>query len=129
MPPAARLAAAGRLAAAVTDGSAAADRQIDAWFRRRRFAGSGDRRAITALVYETLRRQGELRWRLGDAATPRLLAFAASGLTSGDIAAAGSGGGYAPAPLTEDERAALSRLDHTQPDTAPAWARGNFPAW
>jgi 16S rRNA (cytosine967-C5)-methyltransferase len=129
MTPAARLAAAGELVAAVTEGSAAADRQIDAWFRRRRFAGSGDRRAITALVYETLRRQGELRWRLGGEATPRLLAFAASGLAAGEIEAACSGGGYAPAPLSPAERAALSRLERAPAAQAPDWARGNFPAW
>ena len=39
-----------------------ADRLIDQWFRDRRFAGSGDRRYISELVYQILRRRAELVW-------------------------------------------------------------------
>ncbi|MBW8785313.1 MAG: RsmB/NOP family class I SAM-dependent RNA methyltransferase, partial [Novosphingobium sp.] len=60
------------IAAARAQG-APADRIIAEWFRPRRFAGSGDRRAVRDLVYASNRRCGEVP-ASGRAAMPRLAA-------------------------------------------------------
>ena len=48
-------------------GDDAADRTVAAYFRRRRYAGSKDRAAVTELIYSVLRRQAWLEWRLSNA--------------------------------------------------------------
>jgi 16S rRNA (cytosine967-C5)-methyltransferase len=61
--PAARVQAAiellDEIAAAAREGGAAADTLIARWFKTRRYAGSGDRRAVRELVYRAIRRTGE----------------------------------------------------------------------
>ncbi|MFQ5348731.1 MAG: hypothetical protein ACE5ED_13000, partial [Rhodothalassiaceae bacterium] len=68
MTPGARLAAAvailGAIEAAWRGGGAAADSIVERYFRQRRYAGSHDRRAITAEVYAALRERGLRLWRL-----------------------------------------------------------------
>ncbi|MGZ8998542.1 MAG: RsmB/NOP family class I SAM-dependent RNA methyltransferase, partial [Allosphingosinicella sp.] len=63
MTPAARVQAAIELLdsiiAAARDGGPAADTIIAAYFKTRRYAGSGDRRAVRDLVYRAIRRAGE----------------------------------------------------------------------
>lgn len=63
MTPAARVAAAIELLdsiiASARDGGAAADTLAQRYFKERRYAGSGDRRAIRELVWEAIRRFGE----------------------------------------------------------------------
>lgn len=63
MTPAARLQAAielvGDIAEAARGAGAAADTLIARYFKTRRYAGSGDRRAIRALVFAAIRRAGE----------------------------------------------------------------------
>ena len=41
---------------------AAADVLLKAFFRERRYAGSGDRRAVSELVYQVLRQRGICLW-------------------------------------------------------------------
>lgn len=59
MTPAARTQAAIELLDAILAGQAGADNIIAAWFKTRRYAGSGDRRAVRELVYCAIRRFGE----------------------------------------------------------------------
>src|SRR6185312_5824242 len=46
------------------------------WFAARRFAGSGDRRAISEMVFRILRHRASLAWRM-KSQSPRALATAA----------------------------------------------------
>jgi len=99
------------------------DRQLKAWFRDRRFAGSKDRRAITERVYTIFRRHAHFVHRMaGDA--PRSLAIAAL-LAEGEDPEAFFTGGYGPAPLTDAERAVIAAA----PSSAPAWVEGEYPHW
>ena len=47
------------IVAAARDAGPAADTIIAAYFKTRRYAGSGDRRAVRELVYQAIRRAGE----------------------------------------------------------------------
>jgi 16S rRNA (cytosine967-C5)-methyltransferase len=111
MTPAARIQAAidvlDLVIAAARDNGAAADRIVSEWFRTRRFAGSGDRRAVRELTYRAIRACGEVP-RDGRAA---LLLLAAT-----DPALAGlfDGSPHAPAPILADEPVAMSGV-------APQW--------
>jgi len=130
MTPAARIQAAIELLSEMEKGDAPADACVRAYFRERRYAGGGDRRAVTERVYGVLRRRGLLMWRLGQTSpTPRALALADLALDDGEAAAAlFDGGAHAPAPLDAAERALLPHL--TAPaETPPDWALGNYPAW
>ena len=57
MTPAARLAAAIEVFAAIEKERRPADDALKAWGLTHRFAGSGDRAAIASLVYDALRRR------------------------------------------------------------------------
>ncbi len=124
MTPAARLQAAIELYGDIIDRRVAADRTITSWFRTRRFAGSGDRRAITELVYTALRRRGELAWSM-EADTARLVVLRASGEPVERLVELCSGTGYAPAVLDAAEQAALA----TERSGMSVWARVNCPEW
>lgn len=84
-----------------------ADRIIADWFRTRRFAGSGDRRAVRDLIYQAIRACGEIP-ASGRAAMLRV--------AQGDpaVAALFDGSRHAPAPIAPDEVAAAAGI-------APAW--------
>jgi len=62
--------------AAVRDNGAAADTIIANWFKTRRFAGSGDRRAVRDLIYRAIRSFGD---------APKSGRAAMIGLTRGSI--------------------------------------------
>jgi 16S rRNA (cytosine967-C5)-methyltransferase len=125
MTPGARLQAAIEIYGDILARRAAADRVLTAWFRNHRFAGSGDRRAITERVYAALRHRGELAWRLQDDSA-RLVVLAAGDEGAERIAALCDGGKYGPASLSEAEQAALAAPAR---DDAPDWARANCPEW
>lgn len=93
--------------AAARDGGASADVLIAREMAARRYAGSKDRRAIRALVYDAIRLCGEVP-ASGRAA---LLALA---MRDPDLAATFDGSPYGPAPISPDETAAA-------PGVAPAW--------
>lgn len=97
------------------------DRFLKFWFRTRRFAGSGDRRAIAERVFEIQRHRAEYAHRMGDDSA-RALAIASA---AGEDLAALFSGGYGPAPLTDAERAALAAM----PTPAPGWVTGEYPQW
>jgi len=137
--PGARAAAAIELLDAIdADRTRPADALIAGWFRRRRYAGGGDRRAIQATVYTVLRRRAQIDWWLEGAGRPadsRGRAIVALVLGEGwrpaDLDAAFDGGQYRPARLDENERglaAALAGKGFDDP-AQPVHVRGNIPDW
>ena len=111
MTPAARVQAAIEILdlviAAARTGGASADRIIADWFRSRRFAGSGDRRAVRDLAYGAIRACGEVPVS-GRAAMLRLAQ------NDPALAALFDGSRHAPAPVVADEPIA-------EDGVAPAW--------
>ncbi len=93
--------------AAARSNGAPADRIIAEWFRTRRFAGSGDRRAVRELVYTAIRACGEVP-QSGRAAMLRLRQSDAA------LAALFDGSPHAPAPIAPDENLAAGGI-------APKW--------
>ena len=111
MMPAARVQAAieilDEVIAAARHRGAPADRILSEWFRPRRFAGSGDRRAVRELVYTAIRRCGEIPEN-GRAALILLARDDAA------LAALFDGSRHGPAPITGDEPVAVAGV-------APDW--------
>ena len=107
MTPAARTQAAIELLDAIIvsarDGGAAADTLIARYFAERRYAGSKDRRAVRALVYDAIRMLGERP----DSGRAAMLALAD---TRPDIAAHFGGEGHAPPAIEPDEPRARTGL-------------------
>jgi len=140
MTPGARLQAAMELLEAVWDGTTPPDVLTDEYFRRRRYAGSGDRRAIQEHVYAILRRRARLDWwveRTGMDLEPnprtRIITWlsTAERTAPDDIQALFSGTRHCPAELTAVEYAlaeALYGRPLNHPDMPPDVAY-EFPAW
>lgn len=111
MTPSARVQAAievlDRVIAAARANGPPADRILADWFRSRRFAGSGDRRAVRELVYAAIRSCGEVP---GSGRAAMLL------LAAGDpaLAALFDGTRHAPAPIAPEDVAARAGI-------APSW--------
>ena len=81
------------------------------WGLSHRFAGSGDRAAIAGLVYDALRRKTSSAWLMGhDSPRAVLLGMLRRerALDAQAIATLCDGSRYAPAPLTQEESAALA---------------------
>lgn len=114
-----------------------ADGIIRNYFRTRRYAGSKDRAAVTAHVYDVLRRRADLSWRIEQAGLamdddrqPRLLMLAALATEQGEgIASLFDGGAHAPAPLTDDERTLADAVPGLDDIAVPDWVRANVPQW
>ena len=94
-----------------------------------RFAGSKDRAAVAAHVYDALRRRASSAF-LMQADTPRAIVLGAlhtaRGLEAAAIAAICTGDAHAPEPLSEAEQVSLAA--NTLED-APDHVRGDFPEW
>lgn len=129
MIPAARLSAAIEVLSAIDTQRIPAQNALKEWGTAHRFAGSGDRAAIAGLVFDVLRRRASSAY-LMDAETPRarLLGMLKleRGLDAEAIAALCDGSRFAPEPLTDTERAALTSRTL---DDAPAHVAGDFPEW
>jgi 16S rRNA (cytosine967-C5)-methyltransferase len=116
MTPAARVQAAiellDEIVRAAREAGPAADTVIAAYFRTRRYAGSGDRRAVRELVYRAVRRSGE---------PPASGRAALLGLAEEEpeLRALFTGAGHGPAAPGEGEGAAPASV-------APAWLHGRF---
>ncbi len=82
-----------------------AEQALTGWARRSRFAGSKDRAAVRDHVFDALRSQRSLA-ALGGAETGRGLMLGACRRDGVDPDTVFCGDGHAPAPLTEEERAA-----------------------
>ncbi|MEO6339168.1 MAG: hypothetical protein ABIO39_03930, partial [Caulobacteraceae bacterium] len=105
-----------------------ADGVLKAWARPRRYAGSGDRRAIAQRVYDALRARARLGWAMG-ADDGRALVVGASrwleGRTPEEVDALFTGEGHAPGPLNDAERARIAAPLGDEPD----WVKAGGPEW
>ncbi|MGC2050078.1 MAG: RsmB/NOP family class I SAM-dependent RNA methyltransferase [Methylovirgula sp.] len=129
MTPAARVAAAIEIFADIETRHRPAADALKDWGLSHRFAGSKDRAALASLVYDALRCRASAAWIMGKE-TPRAIMLGSlrqmGGFGADAIAALFTGEGFAPPPLSEEERA---RLETRTLDGAPVWVRGDFPEW
>src|SRR3984957_20397733 len=129
MTPAARLSAAIELIQTIDDQRVPASQALKEWGTAHRFAGSGDRAAISGLVWDVLRRRASSAWLMGsDTARARLLGMLhlERKLGTEGIAARCDGSRFAPSALTEAERTALTSNTLAE---APAPVAGDYPEW
>jgi 16S rRNA (cytosine967-C5)-methyltransferase len=129
MTPAARLSAAMEVIAAIDTQRVPAPNALKDWGVAHRFAGSGDRAGISGLVYDVLRRRASSAWLMDDD-SPRARVLGMLKLERGfdaeRIEKLCDGSRFAPAPLSDAERAALTvRTLHD----APAHVAGDYPEW
>jgi 16S rRNA (cytosine967-C5)-methyltransferase len=129
MTPAARLSAAIELIDAIDAQRVPAAKALKEWGTAHRYAGSGDRAAIAGLVWDVLRRRASSAWIMDDdSARARVLGMLKleRGLDVEAIATLCDGGRFAPAPLSDAERAALASRSTAD---APAHIAGDYPEW
>ena len=138
MTPSARCQAAIDILVAIEETTRAADSIMRRYFRARRYAGSGDRRAIQALVYIILRKRGQLDWwcqRVGIEITSRSRVLVALILCAPWETASPEDaflpGKYGPASLSQTEVAAIdglrgASLEHSAQSVSVSL---NIPAW
>lgn len=129
MTPSARLAAAIEVLAEILTRHRPASQALADWGKAHRFAGSGDRSVIGTLVYDVLRRKSSLAWQIGDD-TPRALVLSYASIATGSRDSAErlfSGENFAPARLTQDERARIAAPQLLA--DAPLHVQGDYPAW
>jgi 16S rRNA (cytosine967-C5)-methyltransferase len=129
MTPAARLSAAIELIETIDRERIPAAKALKEWGSAHRYAGSGDRAAISGLIWDVLRRRSSSAW-IMDEDTPRARVLGMlkleRGLETDAIAALCDGSRYAPSPLTDNERAALTSRSL---DAAPPPVAGDYPEW
>jgi 16S rRNA (cytosine967-C5)-methyltransferase len=129
MTPAARLSAAIELIDAIDKERVPAAKALKEWGTAHRYAGSGDRAAISGLIWDVLRRRASSAWIMDDD-TPRARVLGMlkveRGLDVETIAALCDGGRFAPEPLSDTERAALTSRTLNE---APAPVAGDYPEW
>lgn len=126
MTPAARVQAAIEILTALQRTSQPTDRFLRDWFRTRRYAGSGDRAAITERVYDVFRHRAAYMWRMASE-DPRSLVIASllSQTPPEQVAPIFGDSRYGPAPLSDAEKHAIANA-RGEP---PLWVRGEFPPW
>lgn len=129
MTPAARLSAAIEVIDAIDRNRTPAGNALKEWGTAHRFAGSGDRAAISGLVYDVLRRRASSAWLMDDD-TPRARVLGMLKLErefdAAKIATLCGGSRFAPEPLSDAEVAALQSRSL---DNAPAHIAGDYPEW
>jgi 16S rRNA (cytosine967-C5)-methyltransferase len=132
MTPAARLSAAIEVLADIETRRRPAADALKDWGLSHRFAGSGDRSGIAGLVFDTLRRRASGAWVAGGEG-PRATLLGAMRLARNwgvdRLAQLCTGERFAPAPLSDEETAALSRKVSDALADAPAWVQGDYPEW
>src|SRR5450432_2349731 len=129
MTPAARLSAAIDIIETIEADRAPAAKALKDWGTSHRFAGSGDRAAIAGLIWDVLRRRASSAWIMeDDSPRARVLGMlkVERGLDPDAISTLCDGGRFAPDPLSEAERTALTT--RTAAD-APAHIAGDYPEW
>src|ERR1700716_2758809 len=129
MTPAARLSAAIELIETIDAQRVPAAKALKEWGTEHRYAGSGDRAAISGLIYDVLRRRASSAWVMdNDTARARVLGMlkVERGLDGDAIAALCDGGRFAPQPLSDAEHAALTSRSL---EGAPAHIAGDYPEW
>lgn len=113
---------------------------MDGYFKNRRYAGAGDRRAVSQRVYDNMRHRARLDWwiertglRIEPGPRTRVLAqLAVYERTSPDaLARLFSGTRHCPGPLSEDEKALAESLYGRPPQHVdmPEPVRLEYPAW
>ncbi len=129
MTPAARLSAAIELIETIDAQRVPAAKALKEWGTAHRYAGSGDRAAISGLIWDVLRRRASSAWIMDDD-TPRARVLGMlkveRAMDADAIAALCDGGRFAPEPLSEAERAALTSRSLAG---APAPIAGDYPEW
>src|SRR3954453_5700879 len=129
MTPAARLSAAIELIDTIDAQRVPAAKALKEWGTAHRFAGSGDRAAISGLIWDVLRRRASSAW-IMDNDTPRGRVLGMlkleRGMSVDAIATLCDGGRFAPEPLTDSERAALTSRSLS---SAPSHIAGDYPEW
>ena len=129
MTPAARLSAAIELIDTIDAERVPAAKALKEWGTAHRYAGSGDRAAISGLIWDVLRRRASSAF-LMDADTSRARVLGMMklerGMSTDAIAALCDGGRFAPEPLTEAERTALASRTL---EGAPPHIAGDYPEW
>ncbi len=126
MTPAARISAAIEVLDLIRSGNNA-EQALTGWARSHRFAGSKDRAAIRDHVFDALRRLRSAQI-LGGGETGRSIMI---GLLRGmgqDPDAVFTGEGYAPAPITDRERAMFGAPRGPDALDCPDWAYAEFQA-
>jgi len=129
MTPAARLSAAIEVLDNIDTQRVPAAKALKEWGTAHRFAGSGDRAAISGLIWDVLRRRASSTWIMDqDTSRARVLGMLKleRGMNTEAIAALCDGGRFAPEPLTDSERAALTSGSLA---SAPAHIAGDYPEW
>src|ERR1700677_2983247 len=110
MTPSARLSAAIELIDTIDTQRIPAAKALKEWGTAHRYAGSGDRAAISGLIWDVLRRRASSAW-IMEEDTPRARVLGMLKLERGikldAIAALCDGGRFAPEPLSSRERDAL----------------------
>jgi 16S rRNA (cytosine967-C5)-methyltransferase len=129
MTPAARLSAAIELIDTIDADRVPAAKALKEWGTAHRYAGSGDRAAISGLIWDVLRLRSSSAF-LMDADTPRARVLGMlkleRGMDAEAISALCDGSRFAPAPLTETERSALTSRSL---GGAPPHVAGDYPEW
>jgi 16S rRNA (cytosine967-C5)-methyltransferase len=129
MTPAARLSAAIELIETIDVQRVPAAKALKEWGTAHRFAGSGDRAAISGLIWDVLRRRASSAWIMGeDTPRARLLGMLRleRKLDADAIAALCDGSRFSPTPLSDSERTALTS---NSLQSAPAHVAGDYPEW
>ena len=129
MTPPARLSAAIEVVAEIEARRRPAADALKDWGLAHRFAGSGDRAAIAGLVYDALRRRASSAHMMSEG-TPRAIVLGMlrleRKLDPDAIGRLADGARFAPAPLSDGERARLAATDLAG---APPWVAGDYPEW
>ena len=127
MTPGARMQAVIELLEQIWSGEEPIDRLTDVYFRKRRYAGSGDRRSIHATLYDVLRHRARLDWWIGRTGSSleagprtRIIAELALEIKSSpqETKAIFNGATHCPAPLSDPE-AELAEALYGRPLTHP----------
>jgi len=129
MTPSARLSAAIEILDDIATRRRPANDVLKDWGLSHRFAGSGDRAGISALVHDALRRRASAGFIMGSESSRSVLLGTlrlSRGLDDNAISALCDGSRFAPQPLSDDERLALTSATL---DGAPAWVAGDYPEW
>lgn len=134
MTPAARLSAAIDIFATIEESRRPAASILKEWGQKHRYAGSGDRSAISNLVFDALRVRASAAWIMGvreiEPASARAVVLGMlrrlRALTPEAIAALCTGEKYAPAALSPQEMTYLAANDLAD---APAHIQGDYPQW
>lgn len=140
MTPGARVQATIELLVEMAAQAADASGVIDGYFRKRRFAGAGDRRAITERVYEVMRHRARLDWWIERTGleidrTPRSRVIARLAVyerkSPDEVARLFSGTRHCPPTLNNREQELAESLYGRPPMhiDMPRWVRLEYPAW